>query len=395
VGRIEYLHIDKDYFSELMNGTIGHGFEPVSEYALTLFGFPMHGYPLPHGIRYNVKEIISDVDGVWNNRSIFGMYIDALAFLNKEIKKLKGKIFSCIGELGPGNIDGPVGEIERYFIEARVSYIQHIWACLIAGRWTALRKNSIQCLSQLKRMYYDIEFFSGSPDIAVKSFVSNHMSMVGLGWRNARGSEYLADEDGFIFKIKPLLYEYKAEAVEERLKETVGTTKGINIVLSDEIGDIHMIQSFINPFILTGKSDDIPATVSICAPEAREDMSLIPPIIKRAEMGLCFALGYSKDEQKRILESATKFRKACKITEKSNADISVKEDVLNSLNEYKMLAKKLFTTSEWFTGLESLARKLEKAKTKEDVASCSLKLLKRFRKYSPHADISDSLLKYF
>lgn len=402
----EPLEIDIEYFADLMRSTVACDFHPVSEYALTLYGFPALGYPLSPEIEHKAKIIISDVDGVWNTQQIFAVYIKLLSRISDGIKARQDKIFEHAKELRPGNVDGSVERIEEYFIESNVTCEQHHQVCAAVPRYVGLKPNSIQCLLEMKRMYYDIEFFSGSPDLAVKHFVGRNMRLAGFNLKTAEkcvtGSKYLFDEDGFIVEIKPMLYEYKKEAVENRLKETVGTTKGINVVLSDEPGDIHMVQSFINPFILTGEevgagdASELPTDVSIALPEASKNMMLIPPIIRKAEMALCFFLGYPKSVQKKILKSAFKFRKTCKLIEKTDKNPRrLRDKALAVFSDYTSLIHKLFTTSPGFTGIGGLVRELENAKSKDEIKSSASKLLKKFRKYSPHPDSSEELLKHF
>ncbi len=401
-SNIEPLEINMEYFAELMKSTVAYDFYPVSEYALTLYGFPALGYPLPPEIEHKAKKILSDVDGVWNTQQIFAVYIKLLSELNDGIKARQGKIFERAKELRPGNVDGPVEEIEEYFIESNVTCKQHHQVCAAVPRHIGLQPNSIQCLLEMKRMYYDIEFFSGSPELAVKHFVGKNMGLAGFDMKTAEecvtGTKYLFDEDGFIVEIRPMLYEYKKEAVENRLKETVGTTKGINVVLSDEPGDVHMVQSFINPFILTGNvaTAELPTDVSIALPEASKNMMLIPPVIRKAEMGLCFALGYPKNIQKKILKSAFKLRKTCELIESTDKNPRrLRDKALAVFNDYTSLTSKLFTTSPGFTGIGGLVRELQNAKSKDEIKLSASKLLEKFRKYSPHPDSSEELLKHF
>ena len=166
----EPLEIDIEYFADLMKSTVAYDFHPVSEYALTLYGFPALGYPLPPEIEYKAKKIISDIDGVWNTQQIFVVYVQLLSKINDGIKARQRKIFEHAKELRPENIDGPVERIEEYFRESNVMHEQHCWACAEVPHYVGLKPNSIQCLLEMKKMYYDIEFFSGSPDLAVKYF---------------------------------------------------------------------------------------------------------------------------------------------------------------------------------------------------------------------------------
>lgn len=387
---------NREYFSKVMEKIISHDFTPKSEYALTLYGFPIHGYPVPKNSAYTPKTIISDMDGVWNDKQIFGCYLQVLCRLNKKLKRQKEVIFKNLKELSPENVDEPVGNIENVYIESRVTYNQHIISCIFSSKMVGLKTNSIDCLSELRRMYYNIEFFSGSPDMAVKAFVNNRMSIVGLGWENARGSKYIPDKDGFICKIEPLLYRYKKDVVEERLKDTVGTTKGINFVVSDEAGDMHMIQSFINPFIITGDCTEQPSDVTIRLPEARNDMTKIIPAIRKAEMGLCFTLGYTMREQEMILKSAYSLETSSRNAIESKCTSLLKRnEVLKHFAEYKSLTEELIAYSNCFTELESLERKLKDSKTCEKIKSCTSELMTELKKYSPHTDIANDMTKYF
>lgn len=393
--------ISKKYFSELMNNTIAHPFYPASEYALTLRGFPIYGYPLPPEIRHKAKKVVSDVDYTLTRQQIFYVYIKLLSKVNDGIEKREDEIFECVKQMRSGNVDGPTEGVEEQFSESGVTYRQHEWACINVPYYVGLKPNSIPFISTMKSMYYDFLFFSGSPNLAVEHFVGRNMTLAGFNLESAKkcvtGTEYVFDEDGVFVGINPMLYEYKHPAVERKLKETVGTTKGINTVLSDDIDDLlHMMQSFINPLILTGEATELPTDVFIALPEANSDMMLIPPVIRRAEMGLCFSIAYPISVQKESLRSALRFRETCESIEKGNRNLAkLRDKALHIFNDYISLVQELFTTSPGFTGIDSIVRELETSTSREEIKSAASNLLNGFREYSPHPDIAKKVLDYF
>lgn len=406
--------ISREYFADLVKRTVSHDFEPASEYALTLHGFPMYGYPLPSDIEHKAKILISDMDLTWTRTQIFYVVVKLLSRINEGIKNREGKIFKSANELRRGNVDGPVEDIQEQFVESRVAYWQYEWACAQTPRYVGLKKNSIPALSKLKKMYYDIYFFSGSPQLAVEYVVGMNMHLAGFGLNTADlidgfdlaqecviATEYKPDEDGYISEIIPVIYEYKDSRVEKKLKETVGTTKGFNIGLSDELGDKDMVRTFINPLILLSEMRellDVSEGILIPLPEANNDMMLIPPAVSRIENALCVGLGHRLETQKKIFYSASRLKKTYEQMEKEKEEkdlTRLRNEALDAFKEYKSLTWKLFSTKKEFTGLGSIVRKLETAKDGEEIKSVASTLTKEFRKYSPHYDIAEHMLKYF
>lgn len=397
--------ISREYFSELVKRTVAHDFRPASEYALTLYGFPMYGYPLPPEIAHKAKKIISDMDLTVTRTQIFYVLIKLLSKVNEGIKSREDKIFKSAKELRRGNVDGPVEVIEEQFVESRVTYGQYKWACSLTPRYVGLKPNSIPCLLTMKSMYYDIEFFSGSPKLAVRHVVGTNMRLAGFTFENTEecvtATEYKPDEDGYIAEIIPMLYEYKDAAVEKRLEETVGTTEGANvasIILSDEPKDI--IQAFINPLILLSELRELLELsdgIVIPLPEANNNMMLIPPAIQKYELSLC-SLDYPINVQKGIFQSALRVRKICEQieTEKEIRYLTrLRNEALDAFKEYKSLTWKLFSTKKEFTGLDSIVWEFENARSRGEIKAVAASLLKEFRKYSPHPDIAEYMLKYF
>ncbi len=390
--------LKKDYFADLMKMTISHNFKPVTEYALELFGFPMSGYPNNRGTC--MKKMLSDIDGVLNTTSLFGEYMKSLYSRNPMIKLNRSRLEGALKGLGPENVDGPVEEFSRILSDSRLSLIDHLMSCKYAAENVEITRNAIPYLRGLKRMCYDVEFFSGSPDTAVKMFVAGRL---GIDWLNqssvfdcARGSDYVFDEYGNFLRIMPMLYEYKKVAAEKVLEESVGTKNGINMVISDDPGDFKMVQSFINPFILAGESCDIPDSVSVAVPEARNDMLELLPVIRKAEMALCFSLGHTLEHQRLMLSEALSMKSACEKMTSQKEDIEdARDSALSHMKKYKELSRKIFSTSDGFTGIDKIARKLETSKEKDSISALSYMLLETFNNYSPHAEIAEHLMKYF
>jgi len=402
---LEIANAEKELFELIIYGHIDYDFEPISDYALNLFGYPMD-YPFPKDKDTRKKLFLSDIDGVWNvGDPIFLAYLKKLGERNTGIKDEFYNIREIIKDIKPGYVDEPVSHINEIFRACDVRKRQHDWACEHVIDDIDIVPYGRHCVAELKSMHYEIYCFSGSPDKAVKLFVKERLSLKDEreGIEDSEKIEYgygsvykfeSEDRDAKFVSIDPLLYEYKRPVVEKILKETTGSIKSLNMVLSDEPGDIKMVCSFVAPFIAVGHIEELPdekECIFLKLPEFRDDARTLPPLLKKIERALCLYFGYTKEEKERIFYSALGFKKCSELirrTEDEDLIRDLKMKKLEYFNEYKFVARKIF--SLFLSKIENLADELESATTIDEIKSTSNNFWNKFKELSPDADIAEA-----
>jgi len=391
---LEIAQEEKELFRLVVYGHVNSDFEPLSDYAKSLYGYPMD-YPFPKDKDTRKKVFITDIDGVWNaGDQIFIGYLKKLAERNKGIENEYERIKEIVREIRPGNVDGLVERINEIFRACDVRKWQHDEACKHAIDEIGLIPDGADCLAELRSMHYEIYCFSGSPHEAVERFVAERMD---LPAERGRGSVYKFESkapNAKFERIEPLLYDYKKPAVEEVLKEVTGNIKSLSIVLSDEPGDIKMVSSFAAPFISVGSIEQLPEekdSIVINLPEFREDPRILPSKLKKIERALCLYFGYTQEEKERIFSSALGFKKCSELIRDAEDEDLIRELKMKKLeyfNEYKSVARKIF--SLFLSKIENLEDKLESATTIDEIKSASHNFWNKFKEFSPDADIGEN-----
>lgn len=391
---LEIEESEKELFKLVVYGHANSDFEPLSDYALSLFGYPIE-HPFPKGKETRKKILITDLDGVWNaGDQIFVGYLKRLRERNRGIEREFDRILEIVKEIKPGYVDEPVGRISKIFRECDVRKWQDDWACEHSIDEIGLVPYGFYCLAELEGvMHYDIYCFSGSHDRSVKRFVSRRM---GLPANRGYGSVYNFESEepnAKFVSIDPLLYGYKRPVIQKILKETTGTVKSLNAVLSDEPGDIKMVSSFANPFMFAGSVEMFPEekdSIVISLPEFRNDSRVLVARLKKIERALCFHFGYTTAEKEKIFSSALGLKKCSELIKSAeNEDLIklLKNKKLEYFSEYKSLAWKIFPLI--LSGIDRPAYELENAINIDEIKLTSHNFWNKYRKYSPDSDIAE------
>jgi len=379
---------DKELFRSIISTHVSSDFLPVSDYNIELYGYGMIG---SKG-RYK-KVLITDIDGVWNyGDQIFVGYIKALAQGNKGIENSLGQIKSLVSNICPENVDHTVNRVNEIFRESNVTELQHNYACdhsiddIYAPGWWW------DCMHELEKMDYELFFISGSPNKAVKKFVSKRMRQPG---RNVNGSVYNF-VDGRFDSIDHLLYKNKRQVALETMIKNVEWgegTKGFSIVLSDEPGDAEMIKSYESILLLVGDEKiKNGSVVSANIQEFNEDIRILPTIIKRIERALSLYFGYSEEERKLILNSALHFKMLCEsMRDEDNERVAaIRHEILQHLTTYTTAVQKLFPMHQ--SRITNVLSKLRMSSDVDEIKSLSSELFNEFNKISPDAHIIKQIL---
>jgi len=384
---------DKELFRSIISIHTSSDFLPASDYDIELYGYGMMG---SKG-RYK-KTLITDIDGVWNyGDQIFVGYIKALAEVNDIIRDRIGEIKAFAANICPENVDQTVDGVSGILREADVTKLQHDYACdhsiddIYAPEWW------FDCTNTIEKIDYMMFFISGSPNRAVKRFVSERM---GEPEENVMGSVYNFI-GGKFDSIDHLLYENKRPAALRILTEGPEGSggwkegiKGFSMVLSDEPGDVEMVRSYESILLLVEDEEVKDENVVYSnIPEFGEDVRVLPDAMMKIERAFCLYFGYSRQERELIFESALQFKKLCEYirTERDEEVIAqIRKEIIESLTSYTDIAWKLFPLRS--SKIANIIDKLKWADDFNEIKSLSSKLFERFSKYSPDAHIAEQLL---
>ena len=380
---------DKELFRSIVSIHASSNFHPSSDYNIELYGYGMIGSNGSYK-----KVLITDIDGVWNyGDQIFVGYVKALAQKNKDIENRLGEIKYLASNICPENVDSIVDCVSKIFKKSNVTELQHNYACehsidgIYAPAWWW------DCVRELDRMDYEMFFISGSPNKAVKKFVSERMGQLE---ENANGSVYNFVDEKFD-SIDHLLYKNKRRVALSTMIESVQwgeNTKGFSMVLSDEPGDAEMVRSYESILLLVGNEHiEDNHVVSVNIPKFNKDTMILPSVIKKIERALCLYFGYSKEDKELILNSALWFKTLCEKVQYGDDEeqiASIRQEIVQHLDTYIATARKIFPTDR--SEIRNVLNELKIASSADKIKALSFELFNEFNKFSPDAYIAEQIL---
>ncbi len=383
--------MEEELFKKIVYTTLEYDFIPMSDYNIKLYGkYDVLGYYIDNNS--DGKILWSDVDGVVNTgKPIFVNYIKDLCKYNKNIGNFTDIIFKKMAKMNSNNFNQIVNEINGIFKKCDIQYEEHRKACIDSIEDIPLAPNLLECISTLKRMKYDIFFISGSPDESIKNLISRRL---GLPTENGFGSQYIF-KHGEFQTIYPILYENKKKLIQNLTKELNIPIRNLSTVISDEMGDIEMARSIINPFLLTEPEEKIfddKNNIIFKIPSFKEDSRILTKSILKIERAFCLFFGYSEKERDEIFKSAIKSNKRYdELLEKhDNQRIrNVKNLFVKEIKKYFENAREIFPI--FLSDIENDIYMLEKAQSVDDIRKYSTNVWDKFTKYSPDPTIAENL----
>ena len=295
---------------ETINYNLQSDFEVLSDFAFYNQNKIFLGKPFRKE-QYNSKIFRSDMDGVWEEgKKLCDIILEKMCEENIELKQNKERLY----EIYEKPVAVQEQELLAIYQQCHLTAKQIFHANKMAANEFIFGKNSLQCISSLRKAGYRFLEYSGSfawlivqkDNVEIDRYplaLQKVWNRMGIPQKQIHGSEFFCNEKGEVIGLDILIEERKGKVIEKELYEpwmyTIALTDKISSDSSMVEGamlcglDILPVAMVVEEF----EAENLPHGLMIYCPEGKEDKMEIFNRVMKIERGLIECLGTTEEQR--------------------------------------------------------------------------------------------------